>query len=59
MTAKISAIIAQYINKETRLIIPEVGTLIRRKESGEIIFMDMLKMNYLIHIGKQENIGHI
>ncbi|MBP3439859.1 MAG: hypothetical protein J6K24_01220 [Tidjanibacter sp.] len=45
MTAKISAIIAQYINKETRLIIPEVGTLIRRKESGEIIFMDMLKKN--------------
>lgn len=45
MTTKISAIIAQYIGKETRLIIPEVGTLIRRKESGEIIFMEMLKKN--------------
>lgn len=45
MTAKISAIIAQYIGQEIRLIIPEVGTLIRRKESGEIIFMDMLKKN--------------
>lgn len=45
MTAKISAIIAQYIGQETRIIIPEVGTLIRRKESGEIIFMEMLKKN--------------
>ena len=45
MTAQINAIIAQYIANETRLIIPEVGTLIRRKESGEIVFMEMLKKN--------------
>ena len=45
MTTKISAIIAQYIGQETRIIIPEVGTLIRRKESGEIIFMEMLRKN--------------
>lgn len=43
MTAKISAIIAQHIASQTRIIIPEVGTLIRRKESGEIVFMEMLK----------------
>ena len=43
MTTKISAIIAQQIASQTRLIIPEVGTLIRRKESGEIIFMEMLR----------------
>ena len=43
MTTKISAIIAQYIAAQTRLIIPEVGTLIRRKESGEIVFMEMLR----------------
>lgn len=45
MTTKISAIIAQYIAAQTRLIIPEVGTLIRRKESGEIVFMEMLRKN--------------
>ncbi len=45
MTAQINAIIAQYIANETRLIIPDVGTLIRRKESGEIVFMEMLKKN--------------
>lgn len=43
MTTKISAIIAQYIATETRLVIPEVGTLIRRKESGEIVFMEILR----------------
>ena len=43
MTTKISAIIAQQIASQTRLIIPEVGTLIRRKESGEIVFMEMLR----------------
>lgn len=43
MTTKISAIIAQHIATQTRLIIPEVGTLIRRKESGEIVFTEMLK----------------
>ncbi len=43
MTTKVSAIIAQYIATQTRLIIPEVGTLIRRKESGEIVFMEMLR----------------
>ena len=43
MTSKISAIIAQHIATQTRIIIPEVGTLIRRKESGEIVFMEMLK----------------
>lgn len=43
MTTKISAIIAQHLASQTRIIIPEVGTLIRRKESGEIVFMDMLK----------------
>ena len=43
MTTKISAIIAQHIATQTRIIIPEVGTLIRRKESGEIVFMEMLK----------------
>ena len=43
MVTKISAIIAQQIASQTRLIIPEVGTLIRRKESGEIVFMEMLR----------------
>lgn len=43
MTTKINAIIAQHIASEARVIIPEVGTLIRRKESGEIIFMEMLR----------------
>ena len=43
MTTKISAIIAQHIATEARLIIPEVGTLLRRKESGEIVFMEMLR----------------
>lgn len=43
MTTRISAIIAQHIATQTRIIIPEVGTLIRRKESGEIVFMEMLK----------------
>ena len=43
MTTKINAIIAQQIASQTRLIIPEVGTLIRRKESGEIVFMEMLR----------------
>ncbi len=43
MTTRISAIIAQQIASQTRLIIPEVGTLIRRKESGEIVFMEMLR----------------
>lgn len=43
MTAKLSAIIAQHITTQTRIIIPEIGTLIRRKESGEIVFMEMLK----------------
>lgn len=43
MTTKISAIIAQHLASQTRIIIPDVGTLIRRKESGEVVFMDMLK----------------
>ncbi|MBR2424107.1 MAG: hypothetical protein IKB18_02920 [Tidjanibacter sp.] len=43
MTVKISSLVAQYIAENTRLIIPEVGTLLRRKESGEIVFMEMLK----------------
>lgn len=51
MTTKISAIIAQYITTETRLIIPEVGTLIRRKENGEIVFMEMLKKTDGILVG--------
>lgn len=45
MTSRISAIIAQHITNSSRLIIPEIGTLIRRKESGEIVFMEMLKKN--------------
>lgn len=45
MTKQISAIIAKYINSETRLIIPEVGTLLRRKESGEVVFTEMLRKN--------------
>lgn len=45
MTSRISAIIAQHIASSSRLIIPEIGTLIRRKESGEIVFMEMLKKN--------------
>lgn len=45
MTLRINAIIAQYIASETRIIIPDVGTLIRRKEKGEIVFMEMLKKN--------------
>lgn len=56
MTTKISAIIAQYIKSETRLIIPEVGTLIRRKESGEIVFMEMLKKNDGTLVGLVVNI---
>ena len=56
MTAKISAIIAQHITNESRLIIPEVGTLIRRKESGEIVFMEMLKKNNNVLIGLVVNI---
>ncbi|MBR3931626.1 MAG: hypothetical protein IKJ46_03505, partial [Tidjanibacter sp.] len=43
MTVEISSLVAQYIAENTRLIIPEVGTLLRRKESGEIVFMEMLK----------------
>ena len=43
MTTKISAIIAKHITTEARLIIPEVGTLLRRKENGEIVFMEMLR----------------
>lgn len=43
MTTKISAIIAQHLASQTRIIIPEVGTLLRRKESGEVVFMEMLK----------------
>lgn len=51
MTTKISAIIAQYIAAQTRLIIPEVGTLIRRKESGEIVFMEMLRKSDGVLVG--------
>lgn len=43
MTTKISSLIARYIAENTRLIIPNIGTLLRRKESGEIVFMEMLK----------------
>ena len=43
MTVEISSLVAQYIAKNTRLIIPEIGTLLRRRESGEIVFMEMLK----------------
>ena len=51
MTTKISAIIAQYIATETRLVIPEVGTLIRRKESGEIVFMEILRKSDGVLVG--------
>lgn len=51
MTTKISAIIAQYITTETRLVIPEVGTLIRRKESGEIVFMEILRKSDGVLVG--------
>ncbi len=43
MTIEISTLIAHYIAENTRLIIPGIGTLLRRKESGEIVFMEMLK----------------
>ena len=43
MTVEISTLIARYIAENTRLIIPNIGTLLRRKESGEIVFMEMLK----------------
>lgn len=51
MTKQLSAIIAQYINSETRLIIPEVGTLLRRKESGEVVFTEMLRKNDGVLVG--------
>lgn len=51
MTTKISAIIAQYIATETRLVIPEVGTLIRRKESGEVVFMEILRKSDGVLVG--------
>ncbi|MBQ2248292.1 MAG: hypothetical protein II323_05995 [Tidjanibacter sp.] len=56
MTSQISAIIAQHINTESRVIIPDVGTLIRRKESGEIVFMEMLKKNDNVLINLVVNI---
>ncbi|MBR4851220.1 MAG: hypothetical protein IKU97_04085 [Tidjanibacter sp.] len=43
MTTQINALVARYIADSTRLIIPNIGTLLRRKESGEIVFMEMLK----------------
>lgn len=45
ITTEINTIIARYISTGTRLIIPDLGTLLRRKESGEIVFMEMLKKN--------------
>lgn len=51
MTTKISAIIAKHITTEARLIIPEVGTLLRRKENGEIVFMEMLRKSDGILVG--------
>lgn len=45
MVTKISAIIEAYLQRENRLIIPNVGTLLKRKESGEIVFVEMLKKN--------------
>ena len=51
MTKQLSAIIAKYINSETRLIIPEVGTLLRRKESGEVVFTEMLRKNDGVLVG--------
>ena len=45
MIVKISAIIEAYLQRENRLIIPSVGTLLKRKESGEIVFVEMLKKN--------------
>lgn len=45
MVTKISAIIEAYLQSENRLIIPNVGTLLKRKESGEIVFVEMLKKN--------------
>lgn len=43
MVVEINTLIARYIAENTRLIIPNIGTLLRRKESGEIVFMEMLK----------------
>ena len=43
MIVEINTLIARYIADNTRLIIPNIGTLLRRKESGEIVFMEMLK----------------
>lgn len=45
MYTKVSAIIEAYLLDESRLIIPNVGTLLKRKESGEIVFVEMLKNN--------------
>lgn len=43
MIVEINTLIARYIADNIRLIIPNIGTLLRRKESGEIVFMEMLK----------------
>lgn len=45
MITTISSIIEAYLLNENRLIIPGVGTLLKRKESGEIVFVEMLKKN--------------
>lgn len=47
----ISKIIASYLTKAPRLIIPDVGAFIARKESNEIIFMEMLKKNDGVLVG--------
>ena len=51
MTKQLSENIEKYINSETRLIIPEVGTLLRRKESGEVVFTEMLRKNDGVLVG--------
>ncbi|MDY3978632.1 MAG: hypothetical protein SOZ00_01235 [Tidjanibacter sp.] len=39
----INSIIADYLRTNSRIVIPEVGAFVRRKESNEIVFMEMLK----------------
>lgn len=41
----VNKVITEYMASARRLIIPEVGALIRRNGSDELIFMDMLKGN--------------
>lgn len=52
----ISKIIAEYLKTETRIIVPELGAFIRRKDSNEIIFMELLKTNDGVLVGLVKNL---